>query len=192
MKIALGINIIDPPTFGPYSIHLVPVGTFQKGQHSNYRIKILLGSNIVGYLKIQPNLEWLTEPPSLAQEIFKWATNKLDEIIANIKKLERGEKPVKIKVEGSLFTEAIDAWVDKNTKELFVKFNDGKVKKINMTDALKGLENTWVGEILNPEMFDKVFIRDGMPTWPNDFDFDTDVVYEHGEDVPYKATGIKK
>lgn len=49
-----GINIIDPAHFGPYSIHLVPMGTFQHGKHGNYRLKILLGSKVVGYLKLLP------------------------------------------------------------------------------------------------------------------------------------------
>lgn len=193
MKIVLGINIIEPPYIGPYSVHLVPVGTFQKGKHSNYRIKIILGSDVVGYLIIQPNLEWLKEPPTLAKEIFKWATTKLDEILSNIQRLEKGEKVVKIKVEGGFFTKAVDVWVNTKTKDLYVKFSDGKIKRFNMLDALKGLETTWAGEILKPDMFDKVSIQNGMPTWPNDFDFDTDVIYDHGVDVSeHEATGSKK
>ena len=23
-----------------------------------------------------------------------------------------------------------------------------------------------------------------MPTWPNDFDFDTDIIYDYGEETP--------
>lgn len=80
-----------------------------------------------------------------------------------------------------LHTKAIDVWADKKTKDLFVKFSDGKIKKLNMLDALEGLENTWAGEILKSEIFDKVTIKNGMPTWPNDFDFDTDTIYEYGE-----------
>ena len=99
-----------------------------------------------------------------------------------MQKLESGQKPKKIKTTAALHTKAIDAWADITTKDLFVRFSDGKVKKLNMLTALKGLENTWAGEILKPDMFDKVSVKNGMPTWPNEFDFDTDVVYEFGDD----------
>jgi hypothetical protein len=71
---------------------------------------------------------------------------------------------------------------------MFVKFSDGKIKKLNMVEALEGIDSEWANEILKPEMFDKVTVKNGMPTWPNDFDFDTDIIYDYGVDVP----GAKK
>jgi len=89
------------------------------------------------------------------------------------------------------YTKAIDVWVDVDTKDLFVKFSNGKIKKLNMIEALEGLENTWAGGILKPEIFDKVKVKNGMPTWPNEFDFDTDVIYDYGVDVPAKKNNYK-
>jgi len=187
-----GVNIIDPPLFGPYSIHIVPFGRFEKGRHGNYRLKIFSGDDAVGYLLLSP-LKWKLAPPSHAKEIMEWAQINMDKIMDNFKKIENGQKPTKIKVTATIQTKAIDVWVDKTTMDLFVKFADGKTKKINMLDALKGLENTWAGEILNPDMFDKVIVKNGMPTWPNEFDFDTDVIYDLGIDVSKKIAGnIKK
>jgi hypothetical protein len=109
-------------------------------------------------------------------ELYEYARTK-KKISANLNKA------------ATIQTKAIDAWVDKTTMDLFVKFADGKIKKLNMLDALRGLENTWAGEILNPDMFDKVTVKNGMPTWPNEFDFDTDVIYDLGVDVSKKIAG---
>jgi hypothetical protein len=188
MKV-FGVNIIDPPLFGPYSIHAVPRGKYEKGQHSNFRLKILLGDDVVGYLLLNP-ISWKIEPPSHGQEILEWAKNKLEEIMTAITQVENGQKPKKV-VTATLHTKAIDVWVDAETKDLFVKFSNGKIKKLNMVEALEGLENTWAGEILKPEIFDKVKVKNGMPTWPNEFDFDTDVIYDYGVDVSAKNIASK-
>jgi len=181
MKV-FGVNIIDPPLFGGYSIHAVPKGRYEKGKHTNLRLKIYLGDDCVGYLRLYPNVFWHVEPPTHGTEILQWAERKMGEIMTAITNVENGQKPTKIST-AALHTKAVDAWTDQKTKDLFVKFSDGKIKKLNMLDALEGLENTWAGEILKPEFFDKVTIKNGMPTWPNDFDFDTDIIYEHGEDA---------
>lgn len=187
MKV-FGVNIIDPPLFGPYSIHAVSVGKYEKGKHSNARLKIFLGDDCVGYLRLQPQLSWQVEPPSHGDEIFQWAETKIGEIMAAIKQVESGQKPKKISI-ATLHTKAVDVWANSKTKDIFVKFSDGKVKRLNMAEALEGFENTWAGEILNSDMFEKVTIKTGMPTWPNGFDFDTDIIYDYGEDAP-NATKI--
>ena len=142
-----------------------------------------MGDDVVGYLYLHPNVSWKVEPPSYGNEILCWAEIKLGEIMAAIKQVENGQKPTKIST-SALHTKAVDAWVDNTTKDLFVKFSDGKIKKLNMIDALEGLENTWAGEILKPEIFDKVVVKNGMPTWPNGFDFDTDTIYDYGKEAP--------
>lgn len=181
-----GVNIIDPPLFGPYSIHAVPTGKYEREKHSNARLKIFLDDDCVGYLRLQPKIFWQVEPPSYGNEILQWAEVKIGEIMVAIKQVEKGQKPTKIttKITSALHTKAIDVWANKKTKDLFVKFSDGKIKKLNMEDALEGLLNTWAGEILNPDIFEKVTVKNGMPTWPNGFDFDTDVIYDYGEDAP--------
>ena len=181
MKV-FGINIITPPLFGPYSIHAVPRGKYERGQHGNLRLKIFLGDDVVGYLRLYPDISWQVEPPSYGNEMLEWANIKQEEIKMAIQQVEDGQKPIKVST-AALHTKAVDVWVDKDTKDLFVKFSDGKTKKLNMVDALDGFENTWAGEILKPENFDKVVVKNGMPTWPNGFDFDTDIIYEYGKDA---------
>lgn len=83
---------------------------------------------------------------------------------------------------------SVDGW------DLIVIFISGITKKIDVRGLKKYLpSNTLLADILaDHSLFEKVFVEDGAPTWPNGFQLDPENIYEDGEVVHKVASSLLK
>lgn len=68
---------------------------------------------------------------------------------------------------------------------LEVTFSNGVTKRIDFKEILSSKQ---ASPLNNQAFFEKVFVRNGFPSWPGDIDIEPDDLFEIGEE--YKSVGV--